>query len=122
MKVYSSCGGLDGSKAIIYRLLKSGLYQDVLQQVVNEEQIIAQPSGSGSGDSSNHQYTAEYQDHYTTCQPKQSLTSLGDDAAAVGDVNGQVNAASDLPVLSQMDDGGFDMYASLEHLDNILGV
>ena len=50
------------------------------------------------------------------------MTSLGDDAAAVGDVNGQVNAASDLPVLSQMDDGGFDMYASLEHLDNILGV
>jgi hypothetical protein len=45
MKVYSLCDGLDldGPKAIIYRLLKSGLYQDVLQQVVDEEQIIAQP-------------------------------------------------------------------------------
>ena len=78
MTVYASHGGEDAAKAMVYRLLKSPMFRDVLQQVVNEENMTTQPLDGpaiSGGQGQSHSYQAKYKDHYFTAENKKKSTT-----------------------------------------------
>lgn len=96
MTIHISHGDLDTVKAVMYRLMKSELFRDVLQQVVNEEdlspQLLDGPLIKG-GRGPNHRYKAEFQAHSLI----QTNTSAS--APAASDADDTDNSPEPMPAL-----------------------